>query len=208
MTATARPLRSDAERNLRSIRAAALAVLSERGTEAGMEEIAQRAGVGVGTLYRRFANKDALLDELMRAIFDDIVSAADAALERTDATGLATFLAAVGGSLTDHQGCAQELLRAAATPEQSAALRTRIGALTERAHDTGEIAPHIAAGDVYTVMWGLRGVVEATAHVAPRAWERYLELQLAGLRAAEEPTHRRTLSRAQLAAVSSRRAQA
>lgn len=61
-----RGLRSDARRNYQRILEAARQVFGESGADACMEEIAARAGVGVGTVYRRFASKDALIDELLR----------------------------------------------------------------------------------------------------------------------------------------------
>jgi AcrR family transcriptional regulator len=60
------PGRRDAVRNYHRVLNAAREVLGESGADASMEEIAARAGVGVGTVYRRFANKDALIDELVR----------------------------------------------------------------------------------------------------------------------------------------------
>ena len=60
------PGRRDAVRNYHRVLDAAREVLGESGADASMEEIAARAGVGVGTVYRRFANKDALIDELVR----------------------------------------------------------------------------------------------------------------------------------------------
>src|SRR6266536_3319791 len=59
-----RPLRRDAERNRQQILLAARAAFAERGLEVTLDEIAQRAGVGVGTVYRRYSNKDELIDEL------------------------------------------------------------------------------------------------------------------------------------------------
>jgi AcrR family transcriptional regulator len=205
MSAATKPLRKDAERNLRAIRAAALAVISERGTDAGMEEIAQRAGVGVGTLYRRFPSKEALVDELTAALLDDLLEVARATAVRNDPDGLAEFLRAVGGSLAEYQGCANEMLRRPPRAEQASALRVLIAELTAQAHEHGRIAAHVMVGDVHAAIWALRGVVETSAAVAPRAWERHLELHLAGLRAEEPPGHRRAITHAQLEEISARR---
>src|SRR3954447_7991578 len=91
--ATDRPLRADAERNRERILDAARAAFAEDGLDVGLHEIAKRAGVGVGTVYRRFPEKD----ELVRALFEDrveeVVSIAEHALSFEDGwTGLEHFL--------------------------------------------------------------------------------------------------------------------
>ena len=88
-----RPLRVDAARNQERILAAAREAFAEQGLDVGVQEIARRAGVGKGTLFRHFASKDALI----AAIFEDLALAieasADRALEDADPwRGLATFL--------------------------------------------------------------------------------------------------------------------
>src|SRR3981189_2924950 len=80
----ARPLRRDAERNRQQILLAARAAFAERGVEVTLDEIAQRAGVGVGTIYRRYANKDELIDELYEDIVAEIATVAEAALAQPD----------------------------------------------------------------------------------------------------------------------------
>ena len=78
MTATRAPAaRRDAVRNHHRILDAAREVLGESGADACMEEIAARAGVGVGTVYRRFASKDALIDELVRLAMEEVTAAAE-----------------------------------------------------------------------------------------------------------------------------------
>ena len=67
--------RRDARRNHDRVLAAAHEVLGESGADACMEEIAARAGVGVGTVYRRFASKDALIDELLQLALEQVLSA-------------------------------------------------------------------------------------------------------------------------------------
>jgi AcrR family transcriptional regulator len=90
--------RRDAVRNYHRILDAAREVLGESGADACMEEIAARAGVGVGTVYRRFASKDALIDELLQLALEEILSSTERALARTDGYGLEGLLRALGQS--------------------------------------------------------------------------------------------------------------
>ena len=79
-----RPLRADARRNREKVLAAARAAFSEQGREAQMDDVARRAGVGVGTVYRHFPTKEALIEALMVAAFETIAAAAEEALEVED----------------------------------------------------------------------------------------------------------------------------
>ena len=79
-----RPLRADARRNREKVLAAARAVFSEHGRDAQMDDVARRAGVGVGTVYRHFPTKEALIEALMVAAFEAIAEKAEAALEVED----------------------------------------------------------------------------------------------------------------------------
>src|SRR3981081_1901799 len=89
----ARPLRRDAERNRQQILLAARAAFAHRGLTVTRDEIAQRAGVGVGTVYRRYANKDDLIDELYEDIIAELAAAAEAELAQADPwKGLIGFL--------------------------------------------------------------------------------------------------------------------
>ena len=81
---TTRPLRADAERNRQRILAAAAELFAERGLDVSLDDIAAAAGVGVGTVYRRFPDKDALIDALFEAKIDRVVALADDALELED----------------------------------------------------------------------------------------------------------------------------
>ena len=73
-----RPLRKDAERNRQRILAAAAEVFTERGLEATLDDVARHAGVGVGTVYRRFPDKAALADALFEERIDALVELATA----------------------------------------------------------------------------------------------------------------------------------
>ena len=93
-TAAKPPLRRDAQRNRDRIVAATRAAFQERGLDVGVDEIARRAGVGMGTLYRHFPNKDALIDAIVDARFAELTGAAERALEAARAwDGVEGFLA-------------------------------------------------------------------------------------------------------------------
>ena len=144
----ARPARRDAARNYQRILDAAREVLGESGADAGMEEIAARAGVGVGTVYRRFASKDALIDELLRLALEELLGAAERALARTDGHGLEQLLRAFGQSFAEHARYANLLLERRPDAAAQRRIQEAIGTLTARAVAARAIGPAITADDV------------------------------------------------------------
>ena len=72
-----KPLRKDAVRNREKLLAAAVGLFAERGTEGSLEEVAKRAGVGIGTLYRHFPTRDALVEAAYRNEVAQLRAAAD-----------------------------------------------------------------------------------------------------------------------------------
>ena len=203
--APARRDRRDAVRNYHRILDAARDVLGESGADASMEEIAARAGVGVGTVYRRFASKDALIDELLRLALDEILSSTDQALARTDGHGLEELLRALGRSFADHARYASLLLQRPTDAATSRRMRAAIEVLTARAVAAGTINPGITVGDVMALIWAMRGLVQATGEVAPGAWQRFLDIQLAGMRAAGPLSGAPPMSARQLSKLAPRR---
>src|SRR5262249_9981663 len=162
---------------------AAREVLSESGANASMEEIAARAGVGIGTVYRKFASKDALIDELLRLALEEVTAAAEQALARTDGHGLDQLLRALGRSFADHARYANLLLERPADPAASRRTRAAIGELTVRAVAAGTVNPETTAADIMALIWGMRDLVQSAGEVGPQAWQRFLDIHLAGLRA-------------------------
>ena len=91
-TAMERPLRADAARNRQLIIDAARELFAEEGIDVTLDDVARRAGVGVGTVYRRFASKEELIDGVFQQNFADMAAAADASLANPDPwDGLVTF---------------------------------------------------------------------------------------------------------------------
>lgn len=176
--------RRDAVRNYHRIVQAAREVLGEQGADACMERIAARAGVGVGTVYRHFANKEALLEELLRLIREEMLVSTDRALARTDGHGLEELLRALGQSFADHRLYANLLLERR-NDEATRRFRNVLAELTARAVAAGTISPDITVGDVLALVWAMRGLVQSAGDIAPNAWRRFLDIHLAGMRASK-----------------------
>jgi AcrR family transcriptional regulator len=176
-------MRRDAIRNYHRILGAAREVLGESGADASMEEIAARADVGIGTVYRKFASKDDLIDELLRLALEELTAAADRALARTDGHGLDELLNALGQSFADHARYASLLLERPADPDASQRIRAAISELTVRAAAAGTVRSGVTVADIMALIWAMRGLVQACDQVDPNAWQRFLVIHLAGLRA-------------------------
>jgi AcrR family transcriptional regulator len=180
----ARALRRDAVRNYERILTAARQVFGESGAEACIEDIAARAGVGVGTVYRRFASKDALIDELLRVVMEQLNGAAEGALARPDGHGLEELLRVFGQSFAEHARYANLMLGREPNADSTRRIRIAIADLTARAAGAGTIRPDITADDVFALIAGMRGLVQAEADLAPDTWHRFLDIHLAGMRPA------------------------
>ncbi len=179
-----RPLRKDAERNRRLILDVAAQAFAERGLDVGFEEIARRAGVGVGTVYRRFPDREVLVEALFAQRIEEMISLAETALHDPDPwSGLCGFLS---GSLemqvsdrglrtvlgTDTHGHG----RLAAVRER---LRPVVDALVARAMDSGDLRRDVQTLDLVAFSWMISA---ATPPDQPELWRRYLVLMLDGLR--------------------------
>src|ERR1700728_3945292 len=193
-----RPLRRDAEQNRQRLLDAAADVFAEHGLEASVEEIARTAGVGMGTLYRRFPTKDALISALVHDVLSTMLGIAQEGTERPDGTGLEYFLEAASAYQAAHRGCLQRLWNAGTEHDLVQEVRRLIDAMLADAQRHGEVGAEISGTDVTSGLWAIRGIIETTQGQAPEAWQRYLDIFIAGLRPAAHPLPDRALSREKL----------
>ena len=193
-----RPLRRDAEQNRQRLLDAAADVFAEHGLEASVEEIARSAGVGMGTLYRRFPTKDALISALVHDALTTMLKLAREGAERADGTGLEYFLEAASGYQAAHRGCLPRLWSPGIEHDLVQEVRRLIDAMLTDAKRHGRVRADITSADVTIALWAIRGIIETTAGQAPEAWQRHLDVYVAGLRPAAEPLPERMLSREKL----------
>ena len=184
-----RPLRADAERNRQRILAAAAEVLSERGLDATLDEVARAAGVGVGTVYRRFPDKESLIQELFKDRIDAMVRAAEQALTEPDPwQALVTYLDSAISLMAANTGLRQLLMFSTYGKERISYARKQmhpvITKLVERAQASGDLRPDFAGTDVKMIVFMLTSVAEYAPASRPDLWRRYLALLIDGLRPA------------------------
>jgi AcrR family transcriptional regulator len=189
----ARVLRRDAERNRQRILEAAAEVFTERGLDATLDDVARHAGVGVGTVYRRFPDKASLADALFDERIDALVGLAEQAQDQPDAwAALVWFLERSTEMLAGDRGLRQILMFAAESHDRVACARARIrpaiGSLVKRAQADGQVRADLAATDIPIIEFMVAAVSEYTRHVRPALWRRFLPLMLDALRPARDTT--------------------
>jgi AcrR family transcriptional regulator len=177
-----KPLRRDAEANLERVLEAAAAVFSEHGWETSIEEVARRAQVGLGTVYRRFENKTALVDELARRLLEDVVRIAERHLDDPGGTGLVLYLWEIGELLAGHSGLVGRMWNVPGTAPVIARSRELQGALLAEAQRHSLVRDELTAEDVAVALWSVQGVLDVTRGTPVIAWRRHLEVVIEGLR--------------------------
>jgi AcrR family transcriptional regulator len=187
-----RPLRRDAQRNLERIRAAATKVFRERGLDAPHEAIAREADVSVGTVYRRFPDREQLIDLLFEAELDAVAAVAEqAAAEEDPWQGVVHLFEGIMELSAENLGLKELVTGAGHGADRVARARDRIAPLAtqviERARAAGAIRPDAAPQDIPATLIMLGGLVDAGREHAPDLWRRHLALVLDGLRPEGRP---------------------
>jgi AcrR family transcriptional regulator len=185
----ARSLRRDAQRSRDAILAAARQVFCDHGLEAPLEEIARRAGVGIGTLYRRFPSRVELLDAVLAETVQAHVDVAERALAIDDPwDGFSYYLEATcrlqaaNRGLNDAMG--MRFPRATSLEAAKTRLFELVGELVRRAQASGQLRPDLTLEDLAFLNWANARILQAgRAAGAPDAWRRHLAFLLDGFRA-------------------------
>ena len=185
---TPRALRKDAAINRERLLAAARELFAERGLNVTLNEIAHHAGVGVGTAYRRFSNKEEIIDALFEEGLQDIAAAANDALADPDAwSGLVSFLERSLHMQFGDRGLNEILNNTALGDVRVGEARDRIAPLihelVERAQAQGVVRPDLDQSDLIFAQLGLSAIMESSRSIEPKLYRRYLAIFLDGIRA-------------------------
>lgn len=192
MKDSAHTLRKDAELNRQRLLAAAAELFAERGLDVTLNDIAHHAGVGVGTAYRRFANKEQVIDALFEQRLDEVVSLASQAVQDADAWhGLTTFLDRALALQREDRGLKELLnnphLGQDRVNESRDKIAPLINSIVDRAKQQGTLRGDFEGTDAIFVQIALAAVMDSTRHVAPDLYRRYLTIFLDGLRVDRGP---------------------
>ena len=176
-------MRADAVRNRQRILDAARRVLAEQGIGAQVDEVAAAAGLGVGTLYRHFPTKDALVAALVDERFARLAEVATAQLDHEDpAGGFERFMREAFREVAEDRGLQQAFMGVDPAGCEAAAWRSGTAAATAqliaRAQEAGRMRPEFTV-DHMAMLWG---AISAT--LTTPGWDArlHLEIVLAGLR--------------------------
>lgn len=183
----ARPLRADALRNRAALLEAARAVFRRDGLAAQMDDIAAEAGLGVGTLYRNFATKEALVELVVRERLAELLGSARATLEASDAwEGLAALVWRLTTFEVEDRAIADyvvEALQRGAHQQLGNELMEIVQRAVTRAQASGQMRADISALDLYIAVCMIGRSLQFGAPDDGERWRRLVAVLLRGLRA-------------------------
>jgi AcrR family transcriptional regulator len=185
MSTVERPERADAARNRARLLDAARELFAKHGDQIGMEDIAAHAGVGVGTLYRRFPTKDALLNEIAREHFDKFLPiAAEAEAMEDPFAAMAWLLRRMCESTAADVGFQMAMLGTKerdweGIEEAKAPIGEVVGRIIARGVEAGVLRADLTADDFPLMACSLAATIYF--HPGGTDWPRHLELMLGGL---------------------------
>ncbi len=182
-----RTLRADARRNREAVIVAAKRLFADQGLEAQMPDVAQRAKVGVGTVYRHFPTKDDLIAALVAERFERLAQKAREGLHADDAwQGVSDFIRFAAETQADDRGLCEVMGSrpdVMDTAARAAGLPKLCDELVKRAQAAGELRSDLTWEDIPMIACGLGPITQATVGPAAGRWPRLVEIILDGLRA-------------------------
>lgn len=187
----AKTVRKDVARNRALLIEAAREVFAERGLDATLDDVARQAGVGIGTAYRHFANKQELAAEILADASERLAADAHAALLIQDPwLALTTFFETAVARMAVDRGLHETLVQQRGPVAEGHLRESIVEAIAElflRAQRAGVIRPDAAPTDLAPI-FGMMGVAfDMSSPDYPELWRRYLALYLDGLRAVGMP---------------------
>jgi AcrR family transcriptional regulator len=205
------PRRADARRNRERVLAAAEAVFAESGVKAPVEEVARRAGVGVGTVCRNYPTKQALIEAVVGAMYESLLQEVEAASADPDpARAFERFVVGLPAFQDRHRALADQManenmLASTAGPREQVV--RAMSELVARAQEAGAVRADIGPADVSMLFSGVAHASSIAGELQPVLRERFVRIILDGLRA-DNPTvlPGRPLDFAQLRRIKERRA--
>jgi len=187
VTSTDQPLRKDAERNRQRILEAARELFAKRGLSVTLNDVAHHAGVGVGTVYRRFPDKEVLIDTLFQEHLDEWARIFEEGLADPDPWHAVVSVHERALELWAHnRGLKEILLGSPQTSERATQQRAQLhplaAKLIERAQAAGVVRADAETQDFGVALLMLGAVMDAAEDLNPELWRRYLRITLQGLR--------------------------
>jgi AcrR family transcriptional regulator len=187
------PLRRDAERNRQLLLRTAYELMAVHGLEVPYEDIARAAGTGMGTVYRRFPQRQDLLDALFSEHIDTVIDLAEQSARHDDAwAGLSWFLERQLEIEAKSRGLGELLRRrnpaTALVRRADERMTPVVAGLIARAVRAGQLPAEVTPADFVAVHVMVGSVLDASRDFAPELWRRALAIALAGLQHAELPS--------------------
>jgi AcrR family transcriptional regulator len=175
--------RVDAARNRKRVLEAAAHEHARHGAALGMQDVARRAGVGIGTVYRHFPSRQALIEAIATPFFErGLALARSVQAETTPGERFAVYVRGFARALATSGVYGQCRWDAPAAEPVRTELRQLIGAFVDEGKRRGALRADFTAEDAFALLWTVAALVEAANGAIPEVWQRHVELVLDSLR--------------------------
>jgi AcrR family transcriptional regulator len=172
--------RIDAARNRKRVLEAAVDEHARHGAALGMQDVARRAGVGIGTVYRHFPSRQALIEAIAHPFFErGLTLARSVRQDIAEEDRFASYVRGFARVLADHGVLGQCMWDAPAAEPVRAELRVLVGEFVDSARQHGMLRKDLTAEDAFALLWTIAALVEAADEPI---WQRHIDLLLDSLR--------------------------